>query len=89
MLGALGVVTMVTGAASAQSQSPADSPRPVRLAQAATAARGLPVGTDLILAACVRDEAGAAPVLRRLGVDPEEVLARLAQVGPGEASPPA
>ena len=54
------------------------------LAQAATAARGLPVGTDLILAACVRDEAGAAPVLRRLGVEPEEVLARLAQAGPGE-----
>ncbi len=59
------------------------------LAQAATAARGLPVGTDLILAACVRDEAGAAPVLRRLGVEPEEVLARLARVGPGETPPPA
>ncbi len=59
------------------------------LAEAATAARGLPVGTDLILAACVRDEAGAAAVLGRLGVDPEAVLARLAQVGSGEAPSPA
>ena len=59
------------------------------LAEAATAARGLPVDTGLILAACVGDEDGAAAVLRRLGAEPEEVRAWLDQEGPGEIPPPA
>ena len=59
------------------------------LAEAATAARGLPVDTGVILASIVRDEAGAAAVLRRLGVEPETVVAWLAQDGSGEIPLPA
>ena len=47
-------------------------------------ANGLPVGTGALLAACLGEGSRAAAVLRRLGIDPGEVRARLAGAGPGE-----
>ncbi len=59
------------------------------LEEAAATARGLPVGTGPILAACLGDEDGAAAVLRRLGAEPGEVRALLAGGGHEGTPPPA
>ncbi len=81
------------GTASAGGEHPLDlgwAPAARRaLEEAAAAARGLPVGTGLILTACLRHESGAAAVLRRLGADPERVLTWLAARGNGGTLPPA